>query len=152
MFAEVENETVRWLYNYTITASVVANLIFCWPIGALVVWFVFRKIPQDALDSASVEGAGGMTNFFRFAIAGNVLAIAGCWLISFAFCFGELSASHIVRPAGMDTVPRKMLGDLHAGVNELTAGITIVTAFTVVVISLIGWSFIRLNQPVNSRQ
>ena len=152
VFAEVENETVRWLYNYTITAPVVANLIFCWPIGALVVWFVFRKIPQDALDSASVEGAGGMTNFFRFAIAGNVLAIAGCWLISFAFCFGELSASHIVRPAGMDTVPRKMLGDLHAGVNELTAGITIVTAFTVVVISLIGWSFIRLNQPVNSRQ
>jgi hypothetical protein len=45
-----------------------------------------------------------------------------------------------------------MLGDLHAGVNELTAGITIVTAFTIVMISLVGWWFIRLNQRGIGRQ
>ena len=152
LFAEIENESLRWFYNYTIAAPVLASMIFCWPVGAMVVWFVFRKIPQDTLDSSSVEGAGGMARFFRFGLAGNAPAIIGCWLISYAFCFGELSASHIVRPPGMDTVPRKMLGDLHAGVNELTAGITIVTAFTVISISLIGWSFIRLNHSANGRQ
>ncbi|MFK7766729.1 MAG: hypothetical protein AB8B55_05870 [Mariniblastus sp.] len=152
IFVEIENETLGWFYNYTIAAPVIANLIFCWPVGALVVWFVFRKIPQDALDSSSVDGAGKTVRFFRFGVAGNLMAIIGCWMISFAFCFGELSASHIVRPPGIDTVPRKMLGDLHAGVNELTAGITIVTAAAVITISLVGWWFIRLNQSHNGRQ
>jgi ABC-type Fe3+ transport system permease subunit len=145
-FSNLSNPTVHWAYNYTIAAPVLANLIFCWPVGALLVWFLFRNISQDALESASVEGAGGLRRFWHFGLQANALSLAGCWLISFAFCFGELSASQIVRPAGIDTVPRKMLGDLHAGVNEMTAGITIVTAFTIVSISLVGWWFIRLNQ------
>ena len=152
MLAGIDNGTIHWFYNYTIAAPVIANLVFCWPVGALVVWFVFRKIPQDALDSSRVDGAGWMTRLFQFGIIGNGFALAGCWLITFAFCFGELSASQIVRPAGIDTVPRKMLGDLHAGVNELTAGITIVTAFTIVAISLVGWWFIRLNRRSIGRQ
>ena len=152
MMSNVDNETLRWLYNYTIAAPVVANVVFCWPIGALVVWFVFRQIPQDALDSANLEGAGPVNRFIQFGIIANIAALVGCWLISFAFCFGELSASQIVRPAGIDTVPRKMLGDLHAGVNEMTAGITIVMAFTIVAISLLGWWFIRLNRRAIGRQ
>ena len=152
-FANLERDSVlHYFYNYTIAAPVLANLIFSWPAGALIVWFVFRKIPLDALESSSLDGAGRLTRFYRFGIGGNKTALIGCWLLSFAFCFGELSASHIVRPAGMDTVPRKMLGDLHAGVNELTAGITIVTAFIVVMISLLGWMFIRLNQPADGRK
>ena len=150
--AGVNNESFRWLYNYTIAAPVVANLVFCWPVGALVVWFIFRKIPLDALESSRVEGARGATRFFRFGVMGNWVALTGCWLISFACSFGELSASQIVRPAGIDTVPRKMLGDLHAGVNELTAGITIVTASMIVVVSLTGWWFIRLNRGAIGRQ
>ena len=145
-FSNIDNSTLDWLYNYTIAAPVLANVIFCWPVGALMVWFVFRNVPQDALDSASLEGAGHVTRFVQFGLLANFFAIAGCWLISFAFCFGELSASHIVRPAGIDTVPRKMLGDLHAGVNEMTAGITIVTSLTIVSISFVGWWFIRLNR------
>ena len=43
----------------------------------------------------------------------------------------------------MDTVARKMLGDLHAGVNELTAGISIVVAAAAIGVSLIGWSIVR---------
>ena len=153
LFANLENGTfIHWLYNYTIAGPVVANFVFCWPLGTLIVWFVFRKIPQDSLDAADVDGAGWIARMSRFGFAENRAALIGCWFVTFALSFGELSASQIVRPAGMDTVPRKMLGDLHAGVNEMTAGITIVTAFTVVVISLVGWYFIRLNQrPVARR-
>ena len=70
--------------------------------------------------------------------------IIGCWLLACVLCFGELSASQMVRPAGMDTVARKMLGDLHAGVNELTAGISIVVAAAAIGVSLIGWSIVRI--------
>lgn len=149
LFSSTDNASIAWLFNYTIAAPVLANIIFCWPVGALLVWFVFRSIPQDALESASVDGAGGIRRFLVFGLRANALSIAGCWLLSFAFGFGELSASHLVRPAGIDTVPRKMLGDLHAGVNEMTAGITIVTAFAIISVSLVGWSFIRLNHRPN---
>jgi len=152
LFSKMDNETIQWFYNYTIAAPVIANFIFCWPIGALIVWFVFRKVPLDVMDSAKVEGAGSLQRAIQFGVKGNLLAIAGSFLLTFAFSFGELSASQIVRPAGIDTVPRKMLGDLHAGVNELTAGITIVTAFTIVTISLVGWWFLRLNQQPIGRQ
>jgi ABC-type spermidine/putrescine transport system permease subunit II len=73
-------------------------------------------------------------------------------MITFACCFGELSASQIVRPAGMDTVPRKMLGDLHAGVNELTAGITIVTVLVIVGISATGWWVVNLSHKLSERK
>lgn len=140
-----------WLFNYTVFAPVLANFIFCWPLGALVVWFVFRKIPEDALESARVEGAGKITRYLSLGIKANWLPLLGCWLITFACCFGELSASQMVRPAGMDTVPRKMLGDLHAGVNELTAGITIVTVLVIVGISAAGWWVVRWNQRLSGR-
>lgn len=151
LLSNVDNETIRWFYNYTIAAPVIANLIFCWPAGALVVWFVFRKIPEDAMESARVDGAGWVTRFTQFGVRANPISLLGCWLITFAFCFGELSASQIVRPAGIDTVPRKMLGDLHAGVNELTAGITILMAIAIVTISLTGWCFLQLNRRVIGR-
>ena len=141
-----------WLFNYTVFAPVLANFIFCWPLGALVVWFVFRKIPEDALESAHVEGAGKLTRYLLLGIKANWLPLLGCWLITFACCFGELSASQIVRPAGMDTVPRKMLGDLHAGVNELTAGITIVIVLVIVGISAVGWWVVNLNHRLSERK
>ena len=151
-FSNIRSPAIHWIYNYTIAAPVLANVIFCWPVGALLVWFVFRNIPQDAIENASIDGAGRIRRFLSFGLLANFLPLAGCWLISFAFSFGELSASQIVRPAGIDTVPRKMLGDLHAGVNEMTAGITIVTAFTIVSVSLAGWWFIRLHQRPISRK
>lgn len=153
LFSNLKSGTIfHWIYNYTITASVLANFVFCWPVGALVAWFVFRKVPEDSLESANVDGAGWVARLSRFGLTENRRALIGCWFVTFALSFGELSASQIVRPAGMDTVPRKMLGDLHAGVNEMTAGITIVTATTIVVLSLIGWYFIRLNHRAIGRR
>ena len=153
LFSNLESGTIlHWIYNYTITAPVLANFIFCWPVGALVAWFVFRKVPEDSLESANIDGAGWLARFSRFGLLENRTALIGCWFVTFALSFGELSASQVVRPAGMDTVPRKMLGDLHAGVNEMTAGITIVTATTIVVLSLIGWYFIRLNHRAIGRR
>lgn len=141
------SETMIWLYDRTIFAPVFACLLFCWPVAAMVVWFVFRKVADDALESARVDGAGWWSRLFQFAVAGNRLALAGCWLLTFALCFGELSASQMVLPPGMDTVPRLTLGLLHAGVDEMTAALTIVTVSGIMGVSLIGWLLVRLNHP-----
>lgn len=150
-FSRIDSTLIQWLYNYTITAPVIANFIFCWPLGAIIGWFIFHQTPRDVLESSGLDGAGWWQQYWQFGIRANGLALLGCWILTFAICFGELSASHIVRPAGMDTVPRKMLGDLHAGVNELTAGITIVIAVLILLLSLLGWWLITLNRRVMRR-
>ncbi len=133
-----------WLVNYTIFAPVVATTIFTFPLIALAIWFVLHQIPKNVTEAASLDGLSHAESFWRLRVGGNSKMIIGCWLLACVLCFGELSASQIVRPAGMDTVARKMLGDLHAGVNELTAGISIVIAATAIVVSLAGWSVIRI--------
>ena len=133
-----------WLINYTIFAPVVATTIFTFPLIALAIWFVLHQTPQNVTEAASLDGLSTGESFWRIRVAGNLKMIIGCWLLACVLCFGELSASQIVRPAGMDTVARKMLGDLHAGVNELTAGISIVVAAAAIVVSLAGWSVIRI--------
>ena len=133
-----------WLVNYTVFAPVLATTIYTAPLIALAVWFVLHQTPRNVTDAASLDGLSTGGSFWRVRFAGNLWLIIGCWLLACVLCFGELAASQMVRPAGMDTVARKMLGDLHAGVNELTAGISIVVAAAAIGVSLIGWSIVRI--------
>lgn len=152
LFTSIDQTFFNWLIDYTIFGPVMASVIYCWPVGAVLVWFLFQRTPTDTLESAKLDGAGFWRRLWVFGIQANTIAICGCWLLSFALCFGELAASQMVRPAGLDTVARKMLGDLHAGVDELTAGITIVMTLAVVGVSLLGWYFIWLNQTDKRRK
>lgn len=152
LFSSIRGEWFYWLTDYTIFGPVVASVIFCLPVCGLVVWFLLHRTTKSTLESAKLDGAGYWRQIWVFGVQANRIALLGCWLICFAFSFGELAASQMVRPAGMDTVSRKMLGDLHAGVNELTAGITIVMTVAVVGFSLIGWSLIRLNLGESGRK
>ena len=133
-----------WLVNYSIFAPVIATTIFTGPLIALAIWFVLHQTPRNVAAAASLDGLTDSGSFWKIRFRGNFKTIVGCWLLACVLCFGELSASQLVRPAGMDTVARKMLGDLHAGVNELTAGISIVVAAAAIGVSLIGWSIIRI--------
>lgn len=151
-FSSLEGEFWIWLIDYTVFGPVVASSIFCWPIAGILIWMLFRRMPQTAIENARLEGAGAWRRLWVFGISANRMALAGAWLILFAVSYGELSASQMVRPAGMDTVARKMLGDLHAGVNELTAGITIVTTIVVIGLSCIGWCFVGLNHSAGGRK
>ena len=152
LFTAVDIGFVAWLYDRTIAPAVLAVFIFCWPLSSVLIWFNLRNTATDALEHATLEGAGGFTRLFRIGIAANWAALVGCWLISFAICFGELSASHMTIPPGIDTVPRLALGWLHAGVNEMTAALTIVTVALIVGVSALGWFLFRLKESQNNRQ
>ena len=141
-----------WLYDQTIFAPVLANVIFCFPIGALLCWFVLRNTATDAQENASLEGASSISNLIRLGVFANAYAFLGIWILTFAYCFGELSASQMVLPPGIDTIPRVTLGLLHSGVDEMTAALTIVTVFFLFVVSGIGCSAIWLNNRRQVRQ
>jgi iron(III) transport system permease protein len=48
------------------------------------------------------------------------------WLAAFAVCVGDLTASILVIPPGMTTIPVRVFGQIHSGVDDLAAGICLV--------------------------
>ena len=138
-FSGVTMPGLIWLYDRTIFAPALASTIFFWPLAAILVWYLFSQIDQDATANAQLDGASSSRILWQFGIRANAYPLLGCWLLTFALCFGELSASQLVLPPGMDTLPRLMLGLLHAGVDEMTAAIAILIAVIIVVVSLLAY-------------
>ena len=137
---------VHWLFDRTIFAPVIANSLFCFPVSVLFAWFVMQNVPRDVEEHMATEGAGPWMRLYHNVFVAQWRMLLGSLVIIFAICFGELSASQLVVPPGMDTLPRRMLGLLHSGVNDHTAGLTIVSVSLVLVLFSIGYSFFNWNR------
>lgn len=128
LFSRMGGSLWGWLYNDTIFAPVMANMVFCWPLAGLLAWFVVADRDEDAVSQARLEGITGLQRLWQFAIVNHLPRWLGCGLILGAVSFGELSASRMVLPPGMQTIPGRILGFMHAGVDEMTAALALVTA------------------------
>jgi len=147
LFGWVDHGWLRWLYDRTIAAPVLATAWFCFPIPPLVVWFLFKGIPRELIDSIRLEGGGGFRQFWRLGILDFWPQWLGIGMLTFCFCFGELSAAQLVIPPGIDTIPRLMLGLLHAGVDEMTAALTLILVGAMVVLAVGAWGVFVLLFP-----
>ena len=130
---------VIWLYDQTILPAVLANSIFVWPIAVIGTWAIVSRVPKDQLDHAETENVGALRRGVGFGIRQNGRTLVGLWILLGAICFGELSATQMVLPPGIETVPQVTLGKLHAGVDEATAALTILTTGLIVAIAWLGW-------------
>lgn len=144
---------VIWLFDRTVFGPVLANTLYCWPVSCGLIWFVLRNVDAHSIEHARLEGAGSLARLFRIALASTRPGIFGAALIAFAYSFGELSASQLAVPPGMEPIPRRMLGMLHSGVNDYTAGLTIVIACTTVLLVGLGSFFLKWHYQgqLNSR-
>ena len=134
---------VVWLYDQTIFPAVVANVLFVWPVAVIGLWAIAAQIPEEQLEHAALESVGPIASLFEFGFWQNRSAIFGIWILLFAICFCELSATQMVVPPGIETLPQVTLGKLHAGVDEATAALTILTTGFIVVIASVGWLILR---------
>ena len=73
--------------------------------------------------TAKIEGAGFWTRLFSIVLPQRMFALAAVWLIGFAVSFADLSASVLVVPPGVTTLPVRIFGLLHAGVDDQVAGV-----------------------------
>ncbi|QEG23665.1 ABC transporter permease family protein [Mariniblastus fucicola] len=132
LFNATEISAVQYLYDRTITAPVIANALFCLPLAIPVFWFLASQVSSDQRQQATLNGVSSWSQFLHFAIFAQWRSNLGAWFLVAAFSFAELSATQMVLPPGMDSVPRLALGMLHAGVNESTAALTLVTLLPVI--------------------
>jgi len=70
-----------------------------------------------------VDGAGWWASIMRVVLPRQRAALAVAWLVSFAWSLGELDASLLVAPPGVQTLALHIFGLLHFGVEDQVAGI-----------------------------
>ncbi len=119
------------LYDHSIAPVWIAQTVRALPLCTLVLWYALRTVATDLLDSATLEGAGAWRRFFQIVLPQRWPAVTAAWLMAFALAWGELSASILVVPPGVATLPVRIFGLIHYGVDDQVAGasLAIMAAF-----------------------
>jgi iron(III) transport system permease protein len=125
-----ESDLLVWLYDRTIFAPWLAMFVKALPIATLLLWYAFRTVSDELLESASSEGAGPVARFIRIGLPSRWRSLASAWLAAFAVASGDLAASILVVPPGVTTIPVRVFGLLHSGVDDQVAGICLTTVWS----------------------
>jgi iron(III) transport system permease protein len=112
-----------YLYDRSILAPWLALTVRGLPPATLILWHAWRSLPEEMLDSAAVDGAGPAARFWRIAVPCRRSALALAWVVALAVALGDLAASVLVVPPGMPSLPVRIFGLLHFGVEDRVAGI-----------------------------
>ncbi len=137
--------SINRILDRTILLPVLATVTYCWPIVAILCWQTVREVPQDTIESAQLDGVPRHWQLWTLLVRGTWPRLIGWLVLVIAWMFGELSASQMVLPPGIDTVPRLMLGFLHAGVDEMTAAMSLWLILLWLTIAAAGQGLVQLN-------
>ncbi len=144
IYTQIDTKWIEFLFNRTIAPTVLAAVIVCLPITVVLLWFIFSSTPEDLEEHLHLEGGGHWKAFWQLGINANLKPITGVAILCFILAYGDLSATQMVLPPGVETVPRLTLGLMHSGVNNMTAALSIVNISTILLVSLAGWWLISL--------
>ncbi len=112
-----------WLYDHSILAPWLALTVRALGPAVLVMWHAVQTIPQVMLDSAATEGCGSLGQLWHTILPQRRGAFAVAWLIGLAVALGDLAASALVVPPGVETLAIHIFNLVHYGVEDQVAGI-----------------------------
>lgn len=114
------------------------------PYAILLLWPFLRSFPQDYLDAAALDGCGPAGQVMRVALPLSWRAIVASWATAFAIGLGELPATNIAYPPGVEPMSVFIWGLLHTGVESHLAGVALfmllVVAAAGLAASILIWS------------
>ncbi|OHB79298.1 MAG: hypothetical protein A2W31_15735, partial [Planctomycetes bacterium RBG_16_64_10] len=140
-----------WLYDRSILAPWIAQAIRALPLPLLMLWYALSTVPDAVLDSATTDGAGWFTRLVRVALPTRIPALAGAGLVAGIVAFGELSATVLVVPPGITTLPVRMFGLLHYGIEDQVAGICLAVLVMIVALTSLGWYVVLADRRLTAR-
>lgn len=106
------------LYDRTLTAPVLVQAVRAVPLVALWMWSQMASVPQDLLEAARSEGAGRVAQLVRIALPLRRMGLAAGAAAALVVALGEVSATLLVLPPGVTTVPVQVFQLLHYGVDD----------------------------------
>lgn len=128
------------LYDQPIPAPWMALTLRALPLATLIMWHALRSVPAEMLDSAAADGAGPLRRLWSVALPCRLSAVALAWVVALAVALGDLGASFLVVPPGVETLSTTIFGKLHGGQEFEVAGICLALLLLFAgVAGLAGW-------------
>ncbi|MEI8375438.1 MAG: ABC transporter permease subunit [Planctomycetota bacterium] len=124
-----------WLYDHSLLAPWMALTFRATGPAVLVLWHGVRTIPQPMLDCAATEGCGSLGQLVWIVLPQRLPALGVAWLIGFALALGDLTASILVVPPGVQTLSIHIFNWVHSGVEDQVAGICLALTVTLGVLA-----------------
>ncbi len=114
-------EWLNDLANRSILGPVVALAFKQLGVGLVYWWIVFRQQPQAWREEMQLSNVGPIGQFWHLALrvplSGHVFFLVILTIIG----AGDLSTTFATLPPGLDTLPRRLMGDLHSGASAQVA-------------------------------
>ena len=105
---------------------VMAETLRTLPYVLLVLWPFLRSFPQDYLDAAALDGMGPGGRCSASPCRLSLRALLAAWAIAFALGLGELPATNLVAPPGIEPMSVFIWGLLHTGVESHLSGVALI--------------------------
>jgi len=123
-----EGPLLIWLYDRSLFAPGIVQLFRTLPVAFLIVWHALRLVPAETLETAALEGAGPLVRLWKVVVPQITAALACAWLASLALSMGELGASILTVPPGVNTLAIRIFGLVHYGVEDQLAALSLAVA------------------------
>lgn len=127
------------LYDRSITAPLLGCLVRGLPLATLTLWAAFRSLPDELLEAAELDGAGLWQRWWSIVLPLRWPAIALAWLVSFVWSIGELDASVLVAPPGVEPLSNRIFGLLHFGAQDQVAGLCLAFYLALQAAAVLAW-------------
>jgi iron(III) transport system permease protein len=116
------------LYDYSILAPCLAQAIRAFPWAVFVLWPALASVPQETIDAARCDGAGPATMLLHIVLPLRRSSLAVAWLVALAVAWGDVAASILVIPPGVQTLTWRLFDLLHYGAEDRVAAICLAQA------------------------
>ena len=117
-----------YLYDRTIVPPALAQTIRALPLASLMLWYAFQTLSADELEAAELDGATSWARLRYIAMPQRTSVLAAAWLVALAVAVGDMGATILVVPPGVEPLSVRISGLLHYGVEDQVAGICLATA------------------------
>ena len=129
-----------WVYDRTLFAPAMAIAIRLFPLTILFCWYMMRQINPETIEHAKTIGIKPVQRFLMFGLMQNLRGIFAVALMAAIVAFGDLTASNLVVPPGVDPLSRRIFGFIHAGTTDQVAILCLANILLVIpLILLLQW-------------
>ena len=136
MFNDPSLPVLNELYDRSIVVVAIAQAARAFPLAMVIVWYALRSVPQELLDAAALDGAGGMTRFWRIVLPLRWPAIALAWLAALILAIGDFSST-MVAPPGVETLSARVAQMLHFNIQNELAGLCLFVMVAAAALALV---------------
>ena len=126
-----------YLYDRTIVPPALAQMIRSLPLVCLMLWYAFQTLSTDELEAAELDGATSWAILRYIAVPQRTSALAAAWLVALAAAVGDMGATILVVPPGVEPLSVRISGLLHYGVEDQVAGICLALALAFFVVGIV---------------